>query len=347
MSKTRLESIGAFYPEQIQSTSDLMQRMVNDTQFDLEEITGVKNRRVCGENEDSLFAALSAATTCLNNSDYTAEEIDIVISCSISRYIDSKTKMYFEPALSLYLKKRLGLKNAIHFDISNACAGMMTGVQLLDSMIRSGKVKNGLVVSGEYITSIADTATKEITDGRDPQFSALTVGDSGAAVIMDSAVNEQDQIDYIELMTCAEYADLCIATPSEKTPQLALYTNNAEMQKKDRVQLWPHFLAAYYKKTGRNLAEENFDFVIHHQVSKKAVSNFSRFGETILDIELPPQLNCLENFGNTASTSHFIVLYKHLQEGVIKPGSKILLVPLASGIIAGCVSFTLSNLKVK
>jgi 3-oxoacyl-[acyl-carrier-protein] synthase-3 len=34
------------------------------------------------------------------------------------------------------------------FDVSNACAGMLTGVTILNNWIRQGIVERGLVVSG-------------------------------------------------------------------------------------------------------------------------------------------------------------------------------------------------------
>lgn len=346
MGKSKIESLGAFYPETVKSTESLLTEMVHGSGIDVEGITGIRSRRVCGDHENSFVAALEAARSCLANSRYAPEEIDIVINCSITRFIHSKAKMHFEPAMSLFLKKTLGLTNAIYFDLSNACGGMMTGVHLLDSMIKSGAVRNGLVVSGEYITCVTDTAKREVTGGRDLQFGALTVGDSGVAITMDRAVSEADQIDYIEMMTCAEYSELCISMPSEKTPHFALYTNNGEMQKNDRVKLWPRFLSDYHKKTGRLFSDEKFDFLIHHQVGARAVTNFSRVGEEVLNVTLPRTLNCLEELGNTSSTSHFMVLHKHLKDGTIKPGAKLLIIPVASGIVVGCVSCTISNLKV-
>jgi len=346
IAKSKIESLGVFYPERVESTESMLKEMAHGVKIDVEGITGIRSRRVCGEDENSFIAALEAAKSCLKSSRYAPENIDIVINCSITRFIKSKSKMYFEPAMSLFLKKELGLTNAIYFDVSNACGGMMTGAQLLDSMIKSGAVKNGLVVSGEHITCVTETAKREVTEGWDPQFGALTVGDSGAAITMDRAVGTEDQIDYIEMMTCAEYSELCIGMPSEKSPYFALYTNNSEMQKDDRVKLWPRFLTDFNQKTGRNLEDEKFDYLIHHQVGIRAVGNFSRVGEEELKVKLPRCLNCLEDLGNTSSTSHFMVLHKHLAEGTIKPGAKLLIIPVASGIVVGCVSCTISNLKV-
>lgn len=343
--KTRLESLGAYLPEKVETTQETISHMVNKQPFDLEVITGIEERRVHGENETSFDIALSAAKDCLEKSSYSPEDIDVIIVPSITRFNEGTNKFMFEPCLSLYLKQELGLKNAIHMDVSNACAGMMTAVYTVDAMIKSGAIKTGLVVSGEYITCIAETAKKEINEPWDAQFGSLTVGDSGVAVILDEAQDEDDYIDYIELLTAAEHSELCIGKPSDQNKGVALYTNNNEMHKRDRIETFAHFITRYYKETGRDMESENFDWAIHHQVGVKAINNFARYIEEGGGFTLAKPLNCVEKLGNTATTSHFIDIYYNLKNGTLKPGEKILAIPAASGIVTGCLSVKITNLK--
>jgi len=350
MTFTRFESIGAYLPEEIVSTRELISRMKFEPLFNLEEITGIQNRRVHGKKdgaiEDSFALATLAARDCLERSRYGVKDLDAIISVSISRY-KGGYKHYFDPSFSLMIKRGLGASRALHFDLSNACGGMLTGVYVLDQMIKAGVVKNGMVVSGECITPIAETAVREISEPFDSQFGSLTVGDSGAAVILDESTSDADRIHYIDMMTCAAYAKLCIGMPSTETRGPALYTNNHEMHKKDRVALWPKFQGEILAKLGRTFDEEKFDYIVHHQVGLKAVANFSRFGAPLFGSEeMPPPLNVLEDLGNTASTSHFVVLHQHLKKKTLKKGAKVLLVPAASGVVTGCVSTTISALEV-
>lgn len=349
MTHTRFEAIGAYLPSTTVTTAELLARMDYKPLFDLQAITGIKERRVHDKREDSFedsFAlALAAAKDCLSRSRYRAEDLDVVISASITRYKNGY-RYYFEPSFSLLLKRALGARKAIHFDVSNACAGMMTGVQLLDRLIKAGIVKNGLVVSGECITPISETAIKEISEPMDEQFGSLTVGDSGAAVILDASKSDEDKIHYVELMTCAEYSKLCIGMPSDKNVGCALYTNNQEMHKEERVQLWPRFQMSFLDKLGTDFASEKYDYVVHHQVGTRAIRNFSKFGGAIFETEMPESLAVVEEYGNTATTSHFVVLYQHLKEKRLKKGAKLLLVPAASGVVTGCLSTTISSLEV-
>lgn len=343
---TRFESIGVYLPEKVVTTQELIDRMENKPQFDLEDLTGVKERRWRAENEDSLTLAITAAQRCLGNSQYEAKDLDVIISCSITRF--KNTFFQLEPALSKDIKNALGLRtSAVNFDITNACAGMMTGLYVLNSMIKSGAVKTGMVVSGECITPISETAVKEISEIIDPQFASLTVGDAGAACILDQSVNGNEGIEAFEMFCMSEFSELCFGMPSEYNNGVAMYTDAINIHKEviDRMPA----LMPYYMDT-LDMCADDFDFIIPHQTSSRAIKAamdlcIPMFRKHPSDY-FPEVLVSLDRYGNTASTSHFAVLYDYLERGKIKPGAHILFLVMASGIIMGIMPVTLGNLEV-
>lgn len=231
MNNIRFESLGVYLPETIVTTKELIGRMKNPPSFDLEGLTGISNRRWRSETDDSFKLAAQAAKKCLNKSNFKPADLDAIIFCSITRFKDG-LNYWLEPGMSVMLKQELGLReSAVGFDITNACAGMWTGIYLLNSMIKSGAVRNGMVLSGECITTIAETAVKEIKDPIDDQFASLTVGDSGVAVILDEASGCGEGINSIEMLAIAKYADLCFGMPSVENPGVAMYTKAIEIHK--------------------------------------------------------------------------------------------------------------------
>jgi 3-oxoacyl-[acyl-carrier-protein] synthase III len=59
----------------------------------------------------------------------------------------------------------------------------------------------------------------------------------------------------------------------------------------------------------------------------------------------PGQVVCnLEEYGNTASTTHFLALYRYLQEKRFKKGDRVMLLCLASGLVIGTVIFTMNEI---
>ena len=110
--------------------------------IELERLTGIREHHVVGEAEDSYTLALDAARDALAHADFAAEELDMLIVSSISRHVGG-LRLQLEPPVSVSLKQALGAERAMSFDLSNACAGMMTGVFILNDLIRQGRSDAG------------------------------------------------------------------------------------------------------------------------------------------------------------------------------------------------------------
>ncbi|MGW0247563.1 3-oxoacyl-ACP synthase III family protein [Nocardia goodfellowii] len=350
---SRIESIGTYLPQKSVSTADLLARI--DTERlsagklpPLEELTGVSERRVHDDSEDnyedSFTLATEAIQDCLSRSQYAVGDVDVIISVSITRTVGPE-RYGFEPSLAALLAESIGAKQAVAFDICNACAGMVTGIMVLDRMIRAGTARNGIVVSGEQITPIAETAVREIAEKYDPQFASLSVGDSGACVLLDRATDDADIIDYVDLMTSASYAEFCIGGPSRNSEGIAMYTDNKSMHTGERYLQGITWYLDYLRERGGDIDSEKLDFIIHHQFSARALDYINALLERESGRPAPESLTVLERYGNTASTSHFVALHDHLKRGTIAPGSKVLIVPSASGMVYGHMSVRVSALK--
>ena len=355
MLRSRFESIGCHLPAKVVTSTELLDSMTAKPGFDLVELTGIERRRYRSETDDSLKLGLAAARDCLERSAYRAEDLEAIIWTSITR-LNNLLDFQFEPSLSLCLKNELGATKAITFDITNACAGMLTGVFILDNLIKAGVVKNGLVVSGECITYLSDTAVQEIKDPIDDQFASLTVGDSGAAVVMDRSTSDGEGLDASDLITIAEFSDLCFGMPSEQGPRIAMYTKAVEIHS-ESVRRLPKYLTEWLEDNSavidRYLTRRRpFDFVIPHQTALRVMTSateemfdYVRTLEKFKSIEMPELLTYIQDFGNTSSTSHFVVLYHALKDKKVKAGDSILFVPHASGIVAGFFLLTLGDLR--
>jgi len=334
--RARFESVGSCLPERRVTTEEFMASTRHNTRIDLERLTGIRERRMAVEGEDSMTLALGAAEDCLAHSRYDADDLDVVINCSITRDTDGLRQQY-EPPLSLDIKRAIGADDALSFDLSNACAGMLTGVFLLNDMIRLGDVERGLVVSGEYISHLARNAADQVHNILSKQLASLTLGDAGAAVIVERAPEGSEGISLAGFTTIAEHSRLCLAYPSDSAPGASMFTKSQALQRAAIADTGP-LLAEILAASGLNLDE--IDFLIPHQTSvraiKKGVAQLrEHFGgaprETVITVD---------RFGNTASTTHFVALRDLLSSGSLKPDDRVMLVALASGLEIGFVIFT-------
>jgi len=151
--RARLAGAGRHLPATHLTTNELMATTRHRTHIDLERLTGIHERRVSIGDEDSYSLATAAAQDCLTKAHQDAASLDVVISCSITKFRGGLTQ-WVEPTMSSAVAHALGATKAMTFDLSNACAGMLTGVTVLNNWIRQGTVERGLVVSGEYISQL-------------------------------------------------------------------------------------------------------------------------------------------------------------------------------------------------
>ena len=236
------------------------------------------------------------------------------------------------------VKNQIGAYNAINYDISNACAGMTNGLFLLQKLIQSGMVKNGLVFSGECCSSLTETAIKEIKDPFSDQFASLTVGDSGVAVILEESMDEAEGIDFIEFTTLSDYALDCIGLPSDKNPGVAMYSNSSKLSSMELVQYLPRFIDDTLKKYG--LSIEDYDYIIPHQTAVSVINKHVGAIQKYFNVEkMPKVLSSVEDFGNTSTTTHFVVLNNSFEQNKLEKGSRVLMMVAASGVVIGLTSF--------
>ncbi|MDY7082052.1 MAG: 3-oxoacyl-[acyl-carrier-protein] synthase III C-terminal domain-containing protein [Halobacteria archaeon] len=314
--------------------------------MDFESVTGIEKRRVREDGENSRTLAVDAVEACLENSQYGASELDAIIFTGITKYLGDGEDFFLEPSMSSFLKKELGAENAMNFDLTNACAGMASGAYLLDGMIKSGTVENGLVVSGECITPIAETAAEEIDEPFDDQLASLTVGDAGAAFIMDEGNGTGDgEIDLIELCNVAEYADLCFGMPSDENSGPAMYTKPVQIHQQTYPRIIP---LVEWMLDELDATPEDFDYAIPHQTSVRAINSgmdiFKESAESEVNEENIPDIACfVPELGNTASTSLFVALHEAYQNGEVEDGDRVVILTFASGIIIGVLTLTFDS----
>ncbi len=339
---TIIESLGTYLPPDTYSTREIMDGCKNRVRFPLEKISGIKNRHMAGQEEFSIDLARKAVADCLKNSKYQAEEIDALICCNISR-VDGPDRLSFEPSTSVKLRKYFGLKNALVFDITNACAGMFTGIHIVNNLLATGAIRCGMVVSGEYITHLTQTAQEEITGFMDSRMACLTLGDAGAALILEKSPNDQQGFQQLDLHTFGRYSPYCTAQLSE-TGSWIMYTDSVNLTDVAIKSGAEHSLAALDKADWQ---PDGFEHLIMHQTSKLTLNSARKEINKLLKSPVfddENTVNNLEERGNTASTAHFIALADKIRDSKIQSGDKVAFGISASGLTIGTALYVLDDL---
>lgn len=337
---SRFVGIGASVPERRLSSDELMASTEHRTDIELERLTGVRERRIAAEGEDSYTLALGAARDALAHADCAAKDLDVLIVSSISRYVGG-LRMQLEPPLSVALKEALGAQRAMSFDLSNACAGMMTGVFILNDLIRQGRIRLGMVVSGEYISQLGRNAAREIRTIENDQLASLTLGDAGAAAILERAPEGAPGIEVAGFTTLAEHSRLCLAFPATIGHGASMYSDARALQEVGIENTVP-LLREALDQAG--LEFDEIDYFIPHQTSTRAIQKgVTEFSESMGGAPKHVVVT-VDEFGNTSSTTHFVALWKYLREGRFGKKDRVMLLAIASGLEVGIVIFKVDQL---
>jgi 3-oxoacyl-[acyl-carrier-protein] synthase-3 len=245
-----------------------------------------------------------------------ARELDLIVfgTCSMDEQV---------PNMASGLQARLGISGCGAMDVNTACTSFLYGLTTASAMIRSGVVKNALVIGGELISSLMDWTNRNV---------AVLFGDGCAAVVLQATDREEGVL-----------AD-----------RLGCYGNA-------RGILQVHGMGTRYANQGWTLGDTDWVFE-GQEIFKRAVVGMSRACESVLaarglsaaDVSLvvPHQANLriieavvkragipmdrcfvnIQRYGNMSSATVPVALVEALEEGRVAPGSHLLLTGFGAGL---------------
>jgi len=340
-----IESLGTYLPPKIVSSDEVVKNCVKPLRFPLARLTGINNRRMAGETEFGLDISKKAVTDCLANSKYNPQDIDLLICCSISRCNAAGPQFTFEPSTSIQLKRHFGFTNAITFDVSNACTTLFTGMHIAEAFLKTGMIRRAMVLSGEYISHIALTAQKEIEDFMDSRLACLTVGDAGAALILERSPDTQVGFHEFEMYTVGRYSEACIGKATDREHGGAImYTDAVQVSAVNMKQAISH--AGYIIERAK-WPHNSFQHILVHQTSKTTIQDVAKAFNRYFGAEVCSQENVIDNIaerGNTATTTHMIAIMDHIRSNRIQSGDNVIFGITGSGATIGTALYTFDDL---
>ncbi len=297
----------------------------------LELMTGIKERRLWPRGTSPSDAAIAAGRKALSRTSVPVEKIKCLAMCSVCRD-------FLEPATATVVHQALGLpKDALVFDVSNACLGVLTGIILVAEMIESGRIEAGMLVAGESSRALIEStisllnSDKNITRaGVKRHFSSLTIGSGSFAAIISSAETSPGAHRIIGEKSGAytEHNSLCRGSGDAGMldgSSIFMNTDSETLMLKGveaAADNWENF------KRELSWNDSTPDLVCTHQVgSAHRKMLFERLG-------IPPEKDfpSIERHGNMGSVSCPATLALAEESGLTSPGCKVALLGIGSGI---------------
>ncbi len=305
----------------------------------MERTTGNNLRAYAPKGTVPSDLAVRAIMSLVKRTDLDINTVDTLIFASTDMDM-------MEPATANIVQHKLGLKRVNALDVSNACNSFLQAMNVANSLIATGAAHRVIICSGELGSAVCNYELGDVKELR-VKMGGLTLGDAGAAMLLEAAQGDGIGIEEINLMSFGEHWRLC-HVPEKldwrqqggalnpwfylDMPELAVVAKRFTL----------NYLQQYSQlRTSDPKASitDQVDFFVPHQISRTMIE-YVCFKEMKMDPEKVAITAHL--YGNTASTAIPLALRWLMDNSRLSIGSgkDCLLYGAASG-------FGLGHIRVK
>jgi 3-oxoacyl-[acyl-carrier-protein] synthase III len=294
-------SIAAAVPPRVVSNEPIAARLGIDPEWIVER-TGIRERRVLGEDETLLDLAQAAAERALDAADIDAAEIDQIL-------LATTTHDRITPALAPMLAARLR-SNAGATDVNAACTGFMAALTLACGQIESARAERILVVGAEQLSAFLDP---------DDRSTAALFGDGAGAVVVGAAAGAG--VGPFALGSDGSLSELITAERDE--PVIRMQGHDTFREAVDRMSQ-----ASLEAADAAGIELADIDYFVFHQANARILAALSRR----LGLDPARVGETISRYGNTSAASIPITLCDAADSGAIRSGDRVLLAAFGAGL---------------
>jgi len=301
--------------------NDFFSYLVEDADNWILSRTGIRERRFVHENQSTSDLATEAAKNALAEAGMNAAELDCII-------VATSTPDMALPATACMVQKNIGAVNVFAFDVNAVCSSLVYGIDIADSIIKSGKCRTVMVIGADTYSKILDFNDK----GSCPLF-----GDGAAAVILRATEKRSGLLNSMVKSDGNGWELIQVPSSGSRKPVTAETIANREtyffMEGKKvfifATDIIPKIIEEVTAKAG--IKPTDLDYIIPHQANLRIIDHITK--KTGIGRE--KFLLNLDRFGNTAAASVGLVMDENRKNGTIKPGDLVLVLGFGGGLSWG------------
>ena len=312
---------GSYVPERVLTNDDLS-KIVDTSDEWITTRTGIKERRIAAEGENTSDMASEAARRALASAGITAADVDLIIVATV-------TPDMFFPSTACIVQKKLEAWNAVAFDISAACSGFLYALQTARHFINTGNRTTALIIGAEKLSSLINWTDRN---------TCVLFGDGAGAVVV-RRMEEGDENPPGRILSAVMGCDGSLtdllkvpggASAMPVTPENVdqrLNTIHMEGRETFKHAVTRMCQASEQALSMARLEAKDVNMVIPHQANLRIISAIA----TRLDIPEERIFVNLQKYGNTSAATIPVALDEASRSGVIKRGDNVLLVAFGGG----------------
>lgn len=313
-----ISGVGSYLPSRVLTNKDL-ESMVDTSDEWIVSRTGIRERRIAGEDEATSDLAVKAAETALERSGIAPADLDLLV-------VGTSTPDFFLPSTGCVVQAKLGL-TCPAFDVNAVCTGFVYALHTGAAAIESGRANNVLVIGADTLTRFVD-----FTD----RSTCVLFGDGGGAVVLTAA--EDPGVLSIVLGSDGTGADLlkvpvggsaapCTVERLESGQQFVKMAGNEVY--KFAVRVIPTATREALARSGHSVDE--LKWLVPHQANQRIINTI----EERLGIDHDKVFSNVEMTGNTSAASIPLALDDLYTSGRLSPGDLLGLVGFGAGLTWG------------
>ena len=276
--------------------------------------TGMHERRISHVTATEM--SVIAATRALACAGLAATDVDLIIYGGVSNE-------ELCPNSASGVQVILGATNAASIDLNTACTSFCYGLATATAMIRTGMVRNAVVIGVELISRYLDWSNRNV---------AVLFGDGAAAVVLQASDKEEGLLGTV--LGCDAEARQTLRVRGVGCAYTGLGISFGDT-------LWDFDGSAIFKRAVNamsaastrvlneaGMSADQVDLVVPHQANLRIIEAVAKYA----GIPMEKVMVTVQKYGNMSSATVPVALVEALEEGRVKPGAHILIPAFGGGL---------------
>ena len=312
---SRIAGTGHYLPARVVTNDEIAQRVATSDEW-IRTRTGIAQRHIAAEGEQTSDLALAAAREALAAASIAPADVDLII-------VATTTPDMIFPSTACLLQAKLGARGGPAFDVQAVCSGFVYALAVADKMVASGAVRNALVVGAEIYSRILDWSDRG---------TCVLFGDGAGAVVL--VPSPDPGILSTHLHADGHYSGI-LCVPGQVRNGSVAGTPFVHMDGQGVFKFAVRVLAEVANEalSANRMTATDIDWLIPHQ------ANLRIMDATAKKLGLPAErvVSTVDAHANTSAASIPLALDVAVRDGRIRSGQHLMLLAVGGGFTWGSV----------
>lgn len=308
-----VHSISHYIPTKVLDNSYFSELTGIDTD-ELFKKSGIRERRVANEGENTNTMALEAVKTAMDKSPFSASEIDLIVGGTYSPYDTVGT-------LAHIIQEHYKIDKAKVLSVSSACSTFINAMEIVEGYFAMNKASKAIVVVSEHNSAYYDE--------KNPVSGHLWGDGAAALIISKNRVGEND-MEVLDIYTEG------LGHIGRGPEGVYLRPKQGGIQMPDGRNVFIH-ASKYMSQITQNILQKNgytiddLSFLVPHQANLRIIDTVA----FLLDLKPEQTLINITELGNTGCASSAIALSQNTEKYF--PGNLMVATVFGGGYSCGAM----------